>query len=199
MSAPPLDAAANDAPLRRPPWVAGLRAGEPAAHEALYRAHARQVLGWCIRLGGPGVDAEDAAHLVFEAAIRSSGRYDGVCSPTTWLYGITRRVLANQRRRATFRRWFGLDEEREEAPDADPGGDRRRDVQRALASLRAEHREVLVLADLEERPAGEVAELVGVPVGTVYSRLFAARRAFASAWPELAEGGAPVVALRRAP
>jgi len=177
--------------------VAGLRAGDPAAYEALYRAHAKQVLGWCIRLGGPGVDAEDAAHLVFEAAIRTSERFDGVCSPTTWLYGITRRVLANQRRRATFRRWFGLDEEREAAPDGDR--DRRRDVQRALASMRDDHREVLVLADLEERPASEVADLVGVPVGTVYSRLFAARRAFAAAWPELAEGGSAVVALRRAP
>jgi RNA polymerase sigma-70 factor (ECF subfamily) len=58
---------------------------------------------------------------------------------------------------------------------------RRQLVQVALQRLNARQREVLVLSDLEGRSAPEVAEMTGVPVGTVYSRLHHARKAFAKA------------------
>ena len=54
----------------------------------------------------------------------------------------------------------------------------RKIVQEALEILPQKHREVLVLMELEERPAKEVAEMLGVPPGTIYSRLHYARRAF---------------------
>jgi len=74
--------------------------------------------------------------------------------------------------------------------------EQRRIVQEALEDLTFTGREVVVLVDLEERAATEVAQMLGVPVGTVYSRLHHARRAFAAALArrgvsaELVVGGA---------
>lgn len=170
----------------RSAFAAALRAGEPAALDRLYRDYARAVLGWCVRLGAPGNDAEDAAQEVFIVALRQARTWRGDASLTTWLFQITRRVLANQRRRLAVRRFFGLEQAPEpsvpaRAEVAFNQADARLLVQRALDRLPEAQREALVLVDLDERPATEAAELLGVPVGTVYSRLHAARRAFATA------------------
>lgn len=159
---------------------------EPDAVDRLYRDHAGDVLGWAIRLGGHRLDAEDVAHQVFEVALARLPTFRGESTLRTWLYGITRRVVANARRKAAFWSFVSL----EGVLRADPGPDpeylsqqqrERRLVQQALEVLPDKQREVLVLLDLEERPAPEVAEMLGVPVGTIYSRSHGARRAFADA------------------
>jgi RNA polymerase sigma-70 factor, ECF subfamily len=191
--------------------LAALRAGEPWAVERLYRDHAARVLGWCIRLGGPGLDAEDLAQQVFETAMKTCGRFRGDAALSTWLFGITRNSIRNARRRATLRRFVGLEaipEPRDHGPDTEGlavRNERRRAVQTALEDLKTAQREVLVLADLEGHTAPEVAALLGIPAGTVYSRLHHARRAFAVALEArgLPAGEEPdegqVIPLRRAP
>jgi len=189
----------------------GLRAGQPWAVEQLYRDHARRVLGWCIRLGGPNLDAEDLAQQVFETAMKTAPRFRGQAALSTWLFGITRNTIRNARRRAALRRFVGL-ESIPEPPDHGPDTEgraaqnqRRRAVQAALEDLKAPQREVLVLADLEGHTAPEVAALLGIPAGTVYSRLHHARKAFAAALEArgLPAGEEPeegtVIPLRRAP
>jgi RNA polymerase sigma-70 factor (ECF subfamily) len=122
----------------------------------------------------------------------------------TWLYGITRRVVANARRRAAVWSFLSLG-----AVMAFAGGgstpedhahvtDHRRLVQEALDDLKLPLREVVVLCDLEERTAPEVAEMLGVPVGTVYSRMHQARKAFAGALARRGVG-ADAVAMSGAP
>jgi RNA polymerase sigma-70 factor (ECF subfamily) len=180
-------------------YAAALREGDPTAIDRLYRDNARAVLGWCVRLGAPGTDAEDAAHEVFVTALEARRAYRGDASVAGWLYQITRRVLANRRRRSALRRFFGLESapEPSAAAEADVALGRDADrvlVQRSLARLPEQQREALVLVDLEERAPAQVAELLGVPVGTVHSRLFAARRAFAKA--AVREGWAPALAGR---
>lgn len=167
--------------------IDALRDGSPIAVDRLYRAHARQVLAWVIRLGGPHLDAEDVAQDVFAVALRSASSFRGASSPSTWLFGITRNVVRNARRRAAFRRFFGL-ESGPEPVDPGPGPDealvrlrRRRQVQAALDRLSEDHREVIVLCEIEGRTAGEAASILGVPEGTVYSRLHHAKRKFATA------------------
>jgi RNA polymerase sigma-70 factor (ECF subfamily) len=159
--------------------------GDPSAVETFYREYAKTVLRWVIRLGGPGLDAEDVAHDVFTVALRKITSYRTAHgSPSAWLFGITRRVVANARRRARFRRFVGLDSVQaleHPGPGADVRLDqlkRRRLVQEVLDSLSDAHREVLVLVDLENRTAPEVAEMVGISVGTVYSRVHHARKQF---------------------
>jgi len=166
--------------------VAGLRAGEQWAVSELYTAHAASVLGWVLRLGGPNLDAEDTAQEVFIVALRTASRFRGDARLSTWLFGITRRVLANARRKAVLRRFVGLGQIAEphsldRTDEAVIRHQQRRAIQRALARLKPAQREVLVLIDLEERPAPEAAAMLGIPTGTAYSRLHAARRAFRSA------------------
>lgn len=181
-------------------------AGDDAV-DRLYRAHGRQVLAWAIRLGGPQLDPQDIAQEVFVVALRQIARFRGDAQATTWLYGITRNVVRNARRVAWLRRlvgWEGQPEPVHPGVASDEAIDllqRRRAVQRALDGLGAAQREALVLCDLEERSAPEVAAMIGAPVGTVYSRLHAARPAFRKRL--LREGIAPlaeadnVVPLRR--
>ncbi len=173
-----MDTSARDVAL-----VRSAQAGEKYALEELLDAWLPQVLAWCARLGGPKVDAEDAAHDVMVtiieklAVLREPERF------SSWAFGITRRVLAAHRRRQWVRRWTpGL------SPDpVDPSGgpfhnvqlsQLSRDVQRALQTLSPPQREVLVLCDLEERTDVEVAGMLGIPVGTCKSRLRVARRKF---------------------
>lgn len=166
--------------------LARLRRLEPDAVDRFYRDHAAAVLGWVIRLGGQRLDADDVAHQVFEVALNKLAGFRGDSTVKTWLYGITRRVVANARRRALFWSFVSL----EAVIGVDPGASpeelsnregQRRLVQSALEDLSFPMREVVVLVDLEERSAPDVAEMLGVPVGTVYSRVHHARRAFADA------------------
>jgi RNA polymerase sigma-70 factor, ECF subfamily len=159
-------------------------ASHRATLDGFYRRHSTRVLRWMIRLGGPHVDPEDAAQEVFITAFRRFDTYDSKrASETAWLYGIARRVVANARRRAFLRRCVGLSTL---GPVASPGPTtdamaqalcRRRQLQYALEQLNSTKREVLVLVDLEEHSAPEVARMLGLPVGTVYSRLHHARTA----------------------
>jgi len=175
-----LGALMNDATLQ------ALREGDATAIDAFCREHAATVLGWTIRLGGPALDAEDLAQDVFAVALRRLSTFRGDSKPTTWLYGIARRVIANARRKAALRRFIGLEDH--ELRDDSPGADdvlehrrRRRAVQHALERLATKPREAVVLVDLEGRSGAEVATMLGVPIGTVYSRLHHGRRALADA------------------
>ncbi|MCB9762818.1 MAG: sigma-70 family RNA polymerase sigma factor [Alphaproteobacteria bacterium] len=134
------------------------------------------VARWCARLGGPWVDPEDAAQDVLATATRRlpSLRDPALLEP--WLFGITRRVLAAHRRRAWWRRW--VSSEPPERADLRPGPEqtaqalhRARRLQGWLEQLPAAQREVVVLCALEERSSAEAADLLGVPQGTVKSRL----------------------------
>jgi RNA polymerase sigma-70 factor (ECF subfamily) len=171
--------------------VEALRRGESRALDEFYRAYARTVLAWAIRLGGPGLDAEDVAQDVFAVALRRIGSFRGESRLSTWLFGITRYVIQNARRRAAFRRLValeGLSEPSCPRPLVEEEVEvyqRRRQVQLALEQLKVVQREVLVLMDLEGRTAPEVGEMLGIPPGTVYSRLHYARKAFATALSEV--------------
>lgn len=154
------------------------------AVDQLARAWLPIVYRWCHRLGGPRMDTEDAAHEVLIIMCRRLEKVESAEQFPSWLYGITKRVIANHRRKAWFRRWIGSPT-REDRPDRGRGPEEdanaaqeRAVVWQALEALPAGQREVLVLCELEERSGSEVAHLTGLPLGTVKSRLRAARSAF---------------------
>ncbi len=155
--------------------------------ERFFEEHAADVLRWVIRLGGPYVQAEDVAQDVFATALRRLPTFCGDSSERTWLFAITRNVVRNARRSAALRRFVGLDSIPEPpSPTAGPAelldaGRQRIAVQRALGRLQTHHREALVLVDMEGFTAREAGDLLGVPEGTVWSRLHHARKAFADA------------------
>ena len=162
-------------------------AGDDDALDGVAEAWLPQVYAWCHRLGGPRIDPEDTAHEVLIVMCRRIHKVSTPGQFPAWLFGITRRVIANHRRRAWVRKWvpgasLDREEDRRWSPlrtvDAAQTADA---VWTALDGLPAAQREVLVLIDLEERTSPEVSELVGIPVGTVKSRLRVARRALSEA------------------
>jgi len=170
--------------LPHPDLVRAALQGGSDAEDALAKAWLPHVYRWCHRLGGPGFDSEDGAHEVLILMCRKLPELRDPDRFAPWLFGITRRVIANHRRRAWWRRWLpqALVEDRaspEQGPERDLEASRdAQRVWRTLSELKSAHREVLVLCDLEERSATEAAALLDIPVGTVKGRLRAARIAF---------------------
>jgi RNA polymerase sigma-70 factor (ECF subfamily) len=143
------------------------------------------VVAWCDRLAPPGVDADAAAHDVLLILLRRRAELRPDESPLPYALAVTRNVLRSHGRTAWLTRWLpGAIRERP-AP-SDPhrdyaGAERARLVRDILDTLPASQREVLVLCGVEERSRAEVAELLGIPEGTVKSRWRLAGEAFRAA------------------
>ena len=142
------------------------------------------------RMGVPAADVEDVLQEVFVVVHRRLGSYDPSCQLTTWLFGICLKVANRHRRRAYFRRerWGTplpdvVDDDTPEAVVVRRQA--RRLLEEALGRLSPEKRAVFVLFEIEGQDCMQIAELMGVPVGTVYSRLHAARRQVTAAGARL--------------
>lgn len=138
------------------------------------------VTGWATRLGAGTIDAEAAAADALVVILRRLPDLLPGAPVEPFAWGVTARVVREHRRLAWWRRWVpGAAVEAAPAPGDTPAQrERCRLVYRVLGALSEPHREVIVLMDLEERSAAEVAGLLGVPEGTVRSRLRLAREAF---------------------
>ena len=181
--------------------VASPELAPPAAgslsFQQVYEAHFQYI--WrCLRgLGVREHALDDAAHDVFLVVQRKLPAFDGSqARVTTWLYEIALRVGRRYRAQTAkdAQRSVSLapPAEHDETPgelaasdQGDPGceleqAERLSLARRALAALDADKREAFVLGCVEQRSAPEIAELTGVPLNTVYSRLRAARRSFAA-------------------
>jgi RNA polymerase sigma-70 factor, ECF subfamily len=153
----------------------------PAEFTELYRAELAYVLRTLRRLGVPAADVEDAAHDVFVAAFRRGDDRDPGRPVRPWLFGIAYRVVGNYRQKAFRQR--EVPAEGREPRDARPTpaedaeqSEQRELVLRALDSLDLEHRAVAVLHELDGLAAPAIAETLGIPLNTVYSRARNARR-----------------------
>jgi RNA polymerase sigma-70 factor (ECF subfamily) len=153
--------------------------------DALYVEHAPFLGRVLIRLVGDGAHVDDLLQETFLVAFRRRDRFDGSSAPRTWLYGIAARLAMRHRRGAG--RWvralvgLGAEPRVEEAagPDADVERARARAIVReALDHLSFKHREVFSLYELEELDGNQIADLLGIPIGTVWTRLHHARRQF---------------------
>lgn len=146
----------------------------------LYRAHADFVWRAVLRLGIPEAQAEDATHEVFLVVRRKLPEFRGDAAPTTWLYAIARGVCANLRRaHVRAERRLELAPAPGPAPDPEDAATRSNAaalVERFLATLPEEQREVFVLSDIEGMPGPDVAAALRIPLGTAYSRLRLARK-----------------------
>lgn len=167
--------------------------GDRAAIDAMALAWGPTVLRWCARLGGPRVDPEDAAH---DAFVRILDKLHTLRDPDAfpaWLFQTCRSVISLHRRRAWVRRWAGaITGEVPDPVDRFAESDLAAAVQAALDALPHDLREVLVLCEVEGRTDSEAAVLLGIPLGTIKSRLRRARELFATEATAL--GLAPPVA-----
>jgi RNA polymerase sigma-70 factor, ECF subfamily len=169
--------------------------GEPAPLDvvALYDAHAARVWRTALALGVERADLDDAVQDVFMVLHRRADDFAGRSNVTTWIYGITRRVAADYRRKQ--RRTPPRSELVDVAvPCAEQARrDASQDLLGLLEHLPAEQREVFVLIELEGMTAAEVAALAGTPANTVSSRLRLARRTLneLARAARAADGGTP--------
>ena len=185
----PLEAEALTGSGQERALVDSCRAGDPVAFASLVRLHEGMVFSLSARLLGDAEEARDVAQEVFLQVYRQLGRFEGRSSLKTWIYRIAVNQCHNRRRfwhRRRRDREEGLEAAPAEAAGAGGGsspyeearlGERARRVQAALLQLSFEHRLVLVLREVEGLTCEEVAAALGVPEGTVKSRLSRAREA----------------------
>lgn len=159
---------------------------------ALYRAHAPFVVKFLFRLGAREQELEDLAQQVFLVAHHRGGYVRGPAQPTTWLAAIAARVLSTHRRTARRKHSNEVLAEADSALEeiAEGGVDAHRHVEareslarvsRALEKLTEDQRLLFVLHEMEERSCESLARELELPLGTVHSRLHAARQAFIEA------------------
>jgi RNA polymerase sigma-70 factor, ECF subfamily len=165
--------ASSDAELMR-----RLTASDLGALGELYDRYQAAVRRFVGRATADAHDVDDLVQATFLTAAHCASRYDGRASCRPWLLGIAVRLL--RRRRHALARLFGLLTSlgtlRPQATDPRAKLSARTDLERALGALSEAKRVTLLLAEVEELSCQEIAEALGVPVGTVWTRLHAARR-----------------------
>jgi RNA polymerase sigma-70 factor (ECF subfamily) len=158
---------------------------DPTDFRAVYEAYFQFVWGTLRRLGVREADALDLAQKVFLTVHARAHDFEGRSLLRTWIFGICQRVASDYRRSARVRHEVvtdsaELDAHREAGATAQEGAEARQTAVLAetiLSKLPEAQRIVFMLFELDEMSGEEIAELIGVPVGTVRSRLRLAREA----------------------
>jgi len=168
--------------------IEAARSGDRRALEAFLERHQDRVLRFGMKMCRDTEDARDVAQETLIAAARTISRFRQASSPSTWLYTIARSFCIKKRRRSKFapaaivslegEARAAVEDLVEQRPHPEEELDRSRlarALDQAIAALDPKYREVLVLRDAEGLSASEVAEITGLTVEAVKSRLHRAR------------------------
>jgi RNA polymerase sigma-70 factor (ECF subfamily) len=165
--------------------LAAARAGDRRALGDLLEKHQARVYRFGMKMCGEAEDARDVLQDTLFAAARSLPEFRGGSSVSTWLYAIARSFCVKKRRTSKFapQELDSLDADEvgevadpRRSPDEEAAGQQlEARLGEAIGSLEPMYREVLVLRDVEGLPAAEVAEVLGLSVEAVKSRLHRAR------------------------
>jgi RNA polymerase sigma-70 factor (ECF subfamily) len=163
-----------------------LAGGEIGALGELYDRYREPVRHFIARATSDAEDVDDLVHATFLAAAKSASRYDGRPSCRPWLVGIAAQLL--RRRRRSFQTLFtvlsSLRWIRATTTDPRPALQARAEVEQALRRVSEAKRITLLLAEVEGLSCAEIAGALGVPIGTVWTRLHSARREIRQALEE---------------
>jgi RNA polymerase sigma-70 factor (ECF subfamily) len=173
--------------------VEAFREGKPGAFDAIVRIHQDRVYAFCLRMLADREDALDVAQEVFLSAYRNLAGFRGEASLSTWLLRIAaNRSLNRIRQRATraAREVMSIEPQEDgDSPFQPPGREEdrpdrmmesretRKILEAAIANLDEDSRMLVLLSDVEGFSYEELSEAVGIPLGTVKSRLHRARMA----------------------
>ncbi len=189
--------ASPDDALESPAFLERLRARDTRAFDQLVRAYQRRVFALVARMLGNPAEAEDVAQEVFVQVFRAVDQFRGESRFSTWIFRIAVNLSKN---RALYLQRRGQGKETEDAHEladrvplgaatrgtaavvARPdhlveGMQVERIVQAAIGELEPSFRECLLLREVEDMSYDEIAEIIGLPAGTVKSRIHRARAA----------------------
>jgi RNA polymerase sigma-70 factor (ECF subfamily) len=154
----------------------------PDTFDTIYEREFDYVWNTLGRLGTAPADLPDRVHDVFVVVHKRWSEIDPTRPIRPWLFGIARRIAAGARRKRRETAY-----EREAAAPADDSLTARDLLWRALAKLDDERREVIVLKELDGFTGAEIADILGIPVNTVHSRLRLGRADLVAALAALQE------------
>jgi RNA polymerase sigma-70 factor (ECF subfamily) len=158
--------------------------GDVAAFDELMRAHEDRVFAICLRMLRDREQALDATQETFLTVFRKVDRYRAQAAFSTWLYRVAVNACYDHLRRGRRHRADPLPDTLDpvdvSSADQYAAVELRPDIETALGEVPPEFRAAVVLVDLEGLALETVAQLLGVPVGTVKSRVFRGRRQLAS-------------------
>jgi RNA polymerase sigma-70 factor (ECF subfamily) len=156
----------------------------PQEFEALYSAYFHHVTRWARAFGCPQADIDDVAQETFLVARRRLDQFQGG-NVAGWLYRIAQHVTRGHRRRAWLRRVLhrvpeaGAVQSRQASPvEALEQREARSQMNRLLSQLSERRRTTFFLFEIEGYSGEEIAQLEGIALNTVYTRLHHARRDF---------------------
>lgn len=206
----------NDADARDLALVARIRSGDAAAWSLLIREYQDRLFGVCFRMVRDREMAADLTQDAFVKVIRGIDSFDGRSKLSTWMIRVTMNVCLSKLRAEKLRRHASLDGiaagssgdgragdwedlvAQESRAGREPAGtanvELREEQERVLAALREldpEQRAILILCDCRGLPYEEIAQVLGVAVGTVKSRVFRARTALRDMVEQMARASAP--------
>jgi RNA polymerase sigma-70 factor (ECF subfamily) len=151
--------------------------GDPRAFARLVEEHQHRLFTLAVRELGSAADAEDAVQEAFIRAWKALPRFRAEASFSTWLYRICLNAIHDQRARSARGGGVALEDVAEPAHprDAILEAELSAELQQALSELEESYRTAVVLYDVLGRTYAEIAEMLGVPEGTVKSRIFRGR------------------------
>ena len=163
--------------------ISAVARGDRRSFDDLMSRHQDLVFSVCVRIMGSRDAALDATQETLVTVFRKASQFRGDSAFTTWLYRVATNTCYDELRKAKRRRAEPLPEhhdpvdvrvgEQIESVELAPT------IESALGELSAEFRAALVLSDIQGMSMSEIAEALELPVGTVKSRVFRARRILA--------------------
>ena len=172
--------------------------GDKRAYEALVRRYMSAAYMVAYGYVNNAEDARDLSQEAFVKVYQARARFDEERPFYPWLYRVLRNHCLNYLRRG--RTEVSIDDENTHREIASPGpsaldnleGDERRCIVRAaIERLSDDHREIIMLKNFNDCSYKEISELLGIPIGTVMSRLFYARQALRALVEEMETTGLP--------
>ncbi len=183
---------------REAQWLRKAQAGDRSAYGQVVLAYQDRLFNAVLRLVGNADEARELTQEAFTRGLMKIESFRGDSSPYTWLFRIAVNLAISQLRKVQRHRTFSLDgssngvgsdpdrgsradglsrSDDEPPPQALERQERHQQVLSALGRLDAEYRAVLVMRDIEGFDYQQMAEVLGMPLGTLKSRLFRARLA----------------------
>lgn len=168
--------------------------GDQSAMDAFYRAYEGRVYRFIRSKLNDSFDAGDVLNEVMFEVWRNAARFEGRSSVSTWVLGIAHHKTIDKIRRRKPGESAELDPEMPDdgatdAAQALSAAQDAKQVRHCIDQLSEAHRSVVHLAFFEDLPYGEIADIVGVPEGTVKTRMFHAKKALMKCLQGLKEMG----------